>query len=88
MTSCNTFGDIFHTNDPAFNKQAEKLKSCKMKEGWMKNDEGWMINDDDLKLLTGFADEQTEWWTDIGNCRVAFASENVCPDPRQPQRHY
>ena len=23
-------------------KQAEKLKSCEMKEGWMKNDEGWM----------------------------------------------
>ena len=26
-------------------KQAEKLKSCKMKEGWMKNDEGWMEYD-------------------------------------------
>ena len=26
-------------------KQAEKLKSRKMKEGWMKNDEGWMKND-------------------------------------------
>ena len=25
-----------------FMKQAEKLKSCKMNEGWMKNDEGWM----------------------------------------------
>ena len=24
-------------------KQAEKLKSCKMKEWWMKNDEGWMM---------------------------------------------
>ena len=27
------------------NKQAENLKSCKMKEVWMKNDEGWMKND-------------------------------------------
>ena len=25
-------------------KQAEKLKSWEMKEGWMKNDEGWMKN--------------------------------------------
>ena len=35
-------------------KQAEKLKSCEMKEGWMQNDEGWMkdegwrLNDDDF----------------------------------------
>ena len=28
-----------------FNKQAEKLKSCEMKEGWNKNDEGWMKNE-------------------------------------------
>ena len=28
-------------------KQAEKLKSCKMKEGWMKNDECWSMNDED-----------------------------------------
>ena len=27
------------------NKQAEKLKSREMKEGWMKNYEGWMKND-------------------------------------------
>ena len=34
-------------------KQAEKLKSCKMKEGWrkdewrmIKDDEGWMKNDE------------------------------------------
>ena len=26
-------------------KQAEKLISREMKEGWMKNDEGWMKND-------------------------------------------
>ena len=25
-------------------KQAEKLRSCEMKEGWMKNDIGWMKN--------------------------------------------
>ena len=29
-------------------KQAEKLKSREIMEGWMKNDEGWMKND--------------EWW--------------------------
>ena len=39
------------------NKQAEKLKSRELKEGWMKNDEGrWRMKDDDFKLLTGFAD--------------------------------
>ena len=27
-------------------QQAEKLKSCEMKEGWMKNDTGWMKNDE------------------------------------------
>ena len=42
-----------------------------MKEGWMKNDKWWM-KDDDFKLLRGFADE----WTDICDCRVAFATEN------------
>ena len=35
-------------------KQAEKLKSREMKEGWMKNewrmmkDKGWMMKDDDF----------------------------------------
>ena len=29
-------------------KQAEKLKSREMKEGWMKNDEGWI--------------KKIEWW--------------------------
>ena len=27
-------------------KQAEKLKSREMKEGWIKNDEGWWMNDE------------------------------------------
>ena len=27
-------------------KQAEKLKSREMKEGWMKNDEGWMMKNE------------------------------------------
>ena len=56
-------------------KQAEKLKSREMKEGWMKDDKWRMMNE--------------EWWwmneewvlvtdvlTDIGECRVAFATEN------------
>ena len=59
------------------NKQAEKLKSREMKEGWMKNDEdwmkdewrmmkdeGWMMKDDDFKLLRGFASERTDGQTD------------------------
>ena len=60
-----------------------------MKEGWMKNDEGWMkdewrmmkderwmMKDDDFKLFRGFEDRQTDERTDIGDCRVAFATEN------------
>ena len=31
-------------------KQAEKLKSCEMKEGWIKNDEGWLKNDKGWKM--------------------------------------
>ena len=46
-----------------------------MKEEWMKNDEvwmkdelrmmkdeGWMMKDDDLNLLRGFEDQQTDRW--------------------------
>ena len=47
-------------------KQAEKLISQELKEGWMKNyegwiknDEWWMMKDDDFKLLRGFDDEWT-----------------------------
>ena len=56
------------------NKQAEKIKSNKMKlkdegrmnEGRMKDEqrmmnyEGWMMKDDDFKLLRGFEDGQTD----------------------------
>ena len=41
-------------------KQAEKLKSCEMKERWMKNDEGWMMRGNVFKLSRGFADWQTD----------------------------
>ena len=46
-------------------KQAERLKSCKIKEGWMKNDKGLRMNDEG-------------WWfqADICEYRVAFATEN------------
>ena len=50
-------------------KQAEKLKSREMKEGWMKDewrmmkDEGWMMKDDDFKLLRGFDNERMDWRT-------------------------
>ena len=32
---------------------------------------------DDFKLLRGFADRQTEKWTDICDCRVALATEKL-----------
>ena len=54
-------------------KQAEKLKSCEMKEGWMKNDEGWWF-----QAVEGFwfmTDRRTDERTDICDCRVAFATE-------------
>ena len=43
-------------------KQAEKLKSRQMKEGWMKNDEGWMKNDEGwwFQAVEGF------WWRTDG----------------------
>ena len=34
-----------------------------------------MMKDDDFKLLRGFDDGKTEEWTDICDCRVAFATE-------------
>ena len=63
-------------------KQAEKLKSREIKEGWMKNDEWrmneewWRMKDDDFKLLRGFDYGQTDKRTDICDCRVAFATES------------
>ena len=47
---------LFFICQKSVNKQAEKLKSCEMKEEWMKNDEvgkndeGRMMKDDDFKL--------------------------------------
>ena len=37
-------------------KQAEKLKSREMKEGWMKSDEGWMKNDERWRM------NDAVWW--------------------------
>ena len=31
-------------------------------EGWMMKHEGWMMKDDDLNLLRGFEDQQTDRW--------------------------
>ena len=73
-------------------KQAEKLKSCEMKEGWMKNDVEWMKNDEGWRLnyegwwflaVEGFwfmTDERTDERTDICECRVAFATEKYTID--------
>ena len=35
------------------------------------------VKDDDFKLLRGFEDRQTDKRTDICECRVAFATENL-----------
>ena len=52
-----------------------------MKDEWkMMKDEGWRMKDDDFKLLRGFADWQTNKRTDICECRVAFATENMFPN--------
>ena len=49
-----------------------------MKDEWrMMKDERWMMKDDDFKLLKGFALWRTDRRTDICNCRVAFATENI-----------
>ena len=49
-----------------------------MKDEWrMIKDEGWMMQYDDFKLLRGFDLWQTDERTDICDCRVAFATENV-----------
>ena len=61
-------------------KQAEKLQSREMKEGWLKmmkdewrmmkdegrvmKDEWGVMKDDDFKLLRGFEDEQTDGQTE------------------------
>ena len=44
-------------------RQAEKLKSRKMKEGWMKSDEGWMKNDEGwMKKDEGWIMNDEGWW--------------------------
>ena len=39
-----------------------------------------MMKDDYFKLLRGFDDEQTDYRTEICECRVAFATENYYSD--------
>ena len=64
-------------------KQAEKLKSREMKEGWMKNDEGrimkevWWMKDEGWRFqaVEGFWGG-TNGSTDICECRVAFTTDN------------
>ena len=56
----------------------------RMNEGWMRNDEGWMLNDEEwwFQAVEGFCfltDGRTDRRTDIGACRVAFATENWHP---------
>ena len=61
----------------------------KSDEGWMKSDEGWMKNDERWRMndavwwfqaVEGFwlmTDGRTNERTDICDCRVAFATENI-----------
>ena len=70
-------------------KQAEKLKSCKMKEGSMKNDKGrlkndggWKMNDEGwwFQAVEGFCfrtNRQTDRQTDICEWRVTFVTEKI-----------
>ena len=44
-----------------------------------------MMKDDDFKLLRGFGDGRTNERTDICNCRVAFATENIHNQKGQQQ---
>ena len=62
-----------------------------MKEGWMKNDEGWWRMNEEwwrmknewwrMMISSCWGVLQTDEWmngrTDIGDCRVAFATENL-----------
>ena len=60
-----------------------KKRWMKNNEGWLKNDGGWKMNDEGWwfqAVEEGFCfktDRQTNEWTDICNCRVAFAPENI-----------
>ena len=67
-------------------KQAEKLKSREMKEGWMKNvKDEWrmMLKVEWWKMMisscwgVSVTDRQMSERTDICECRVAFATEKV-----------
>ena len=51
-----------------------------MKEGWLKNDEGWMKNELWGMMISSYWGVLvTDRITDICECRVAFATENVFP---------
>ena len=63
-SNCIIINDVINIEIPTIHiskKQAEKLKSREMKEGWwrMMKDEWRMMKDDDFKLLRGFDDGQT-----------------------------
>ena len=53
-------------------KQAEKLKRRKTKEGWMKNDEGWGMNDEGW----GMNDEGWRFLAVEGFCRQTDRQTN------------
>ena len=56
-------------------QQAGKLKSCKIKEGWIKNDEGWKMKDEDFKLLKGFA--LTHEWLEVITANFQVSSNVI-----------
>ena len=67
---------ILHMNHSSFyrvsQKQAEKLKSREIKEGWMKNDKGWMKDDE------GWMKNEEGWWFQAveGFCFKTFSRED------------
>ena len=64
--------------------QAKKLKSCEMKEGWMKKDEGWIMKDERwwfqaVEGLCRLMDRRTNKQKDICECKVTFLTEKNWP---------
>ena len=61
-------------------KSLIKDERCRMKDdGWKTKDEGWRMKNDGWKMKDdgGFVDKQTDRQTDVSDCRLAFATENL-----------
>ena len=63
---------IFISDHPYNHKQAEKLKSREMKEGWMMKDEWWRMNEEWWSMMN---DE--EWWMMISSCWGVWVTDRL-----------